>query len=481
MLRIHNFNRRTFSIREKLLNFVGISSDKSNELATKDPKRFDSPFPTNYLKPQERTRQLSVLPNGVRIVSETPALPGPVTLGIMLEVGSRHENDETSGSLFSIKSTYYKSHMNTNEMINYGMVQMSGGKYDMEFNRENTVFKATCLSHDVSDIFAMMSDCVTEPRSAMAANVAISKMGHLRKINEVQNPGQNDTDAILSQIYGESGIGMPLLGRARNMLNLNSYTLQKFQIQNYSPNKIIIAGLGVINHGEFLNLTRRFFENLAMSDIAAQDKPVFREIDIKSVDKTATKNEVYLLFESVPSNHPDFVKANVLRELFGSADVSNPACQTKNNGLFIGELYNKDKSVYSVEAFNLNFKDAGLFGFRFTSGADNSNQVIESLAKLVKSVEKFSEEDLLVAKKRLTRKMIESNEDEYSRITELLNHYSVFGEFRLQEVLKEVESLTVKSLATFLKTTVSGKNGVFVRGPNPSSVYNQAKVKTLFK
>ena len=62
-------------------------------------------------------------------------------------------------------------------------------------------------------------------------------MDYLRKIVGVRNPGQADTDAILSQIYGETGLGMPQYGKPSNVLNLNSYTLQKFQIQNYSPDK----------------------------------------------------------------------------------------------------------------------------------------------------------------------------------------------------------------------------------------------------
>lgn len=48
---------------------------------------------------------------------------------------------------------------------------MSGGEFEMDYNQENTYFKAHCLSHDVVDIFNMMADCALEPRSVVAANV----------------------------------------------------------------------------------------------------------------------------------------------------------------------------------------------------------------------------------------------------------------------------------------------------------------------
>ena len=480
MIRSTNSLRKAFSVSDRLMYSLNLKKNQLVDDAETDPKRFDSPFEVKRSKPTERIQKVSTLENGIRVVSETPSIPGLVTLGVMLEVGTRHEDHESSGALFSINSTYYKSHLNTNEMINYNMVKMSGGKYDMEFNRETTVFKTSCLAHDVYDIFSMMSDCVLEPRSAVAANVAISKMEHLRKVILATNPGQNDTDTILSLIFGDSGLGMPKYGRPSNLLNLNSYTLQKFQIQNYSPKRMIIAGLGVENHGELVKLVREHFQNLS-EGISTTQNQEFREIDTKTVDKNATKNELYIVFESVSAKHPDFIKSGVLRELFGSADVANPLCQLKNNGLFVTEIFNKDKAVYSGEAFNMNFRDTGLFGFRISSTPDNTNKAIDNLVKLIKSVEKMSEEDILGAKKRMIRRMIESVEDDYTRVNEVLSHLSYFGEFRLQQAIKEIEALSVKDIVAFLKSTVKGKTAVYVRGPNPVSVFNQQKIKEMFK
>lgn len=46
---------------------------------------------------------------------------------------------------------------------------MAGGDFTMDYNRESTYFKASCLSHDVVDIFNMVSDCALEPKSVVAA------------------------------------------------------------------------------------------------------------------------------------------------------------------------------------------------------------------------------------------------------------------------------------------------------------------------
>ncbi len=48
--------------------------------------------------------------------------PGTVHMGFLIDVGTRDENHETSGSMLALKNTYLKTLKHTNETINYGMI-----------------------------------------------------------------------------------------------------------------------------------------------------------------------------------------------------------------------------------------------------------------------------------------------------------------------------------------------------------------------
>lgn len=65
---------------------------------------------------------MTKLTNGITVLTESASSPSRVDVGILLDVGTRDETNETSGSLLSIKNTYYKTVLNTNETINYGVV-----------------------------------------------------------------------------------------------------------------------------------------------------------------------------------------------------------------------------------------------------------------------------------------------------------------------------------------------------------------------
>lgn len=55
-------------------------------------------------------------------------------MGFFINVGTRDETEETSGSLLALKNTYLKTLKHTNETINYGMIQMSGGDMQMNYD-----------------------------------------------------------------------------------------------------------------------------------------------------------------------------------------------------------------------------------------------------------------------------------------------------------------------------------------------------------
>lgn len=90
----------------------------------------------------------------------------------MFQMGTRDETIETSGTMLALKNTYLKTAMNTNETVNYGMTQMSGGDFSMDYDQESCYFKGHCLEHDTVDIMSMMLDCALEPKTAVSADLA---------------------------------------------------------------------------------------------------------------------------------------------------------------------------------------------------------------------------------------------------------------------------------------------------------------------
>ena len=474
--------RRHFGFAQQIAQTLHLNTTEHLKIAKKDPKLYESPFEAKIVSPGQTSRSLSKLSNGVQVLTESSALPGVVSFGVILNVGSRNEDKSSSGVLHSIKTTYYRSNLNTNETVNYGMVQMTGGNYEMNYDRERSWFKAHCLAHDTVDVFSMMSDCILEPRTAVTASAAMEKLGHSHKLQTISNSHYLITDKILASIYGDEGIGMPILGVQSNIINLNAYTLQKFQIENISPANLTIVGLGVENHGEFIELADNFYGKLKYNAKAREQKPsVFKENDVRTRVAGTSRSDAFVIFEDAEWSNDDMVKSHVARELFGAADVANHYSTGANHGLFGSKIYKQHKFVHSIEAFNMHFTDTGLFGFRMQVNNDSINKSLEILSAVLRDDSLLTETELQAAKKQLKRKIVESVGRDFERLEEYLKHQSIFGEVRVDRFLKQIEDLTITDFRAWLAQLMGGKMAFVIQGSDLANVHSHDKIKELFK
>lgn len=184
--------------------------------------------------------QATTLSNGFTVLTESEDFPGAVHMGFLMNVGTRDETPETSGALLALKNVYLKTLKHTNETVNYGMIQMSGGDMEMDYDQETTYFRGHCIEYDTVDMFQMLVDIALEPRSVLAANVAKSKnrkshdlAHHLAKYD----PFAFNEDLLLRTAYGYNSLGMPRLGLEGNVENIDARILQKFIMDNVTPRK----------------------------------------------------------------------------------------------------------------------------------------------------------------------------------------------------------------------------------------------------
>jgi hypothetical protein len=69
-----------------------------------------------------------------------------------MDIGTRDETEETSGCLLALRNSYLKTVKNTNETMNYGMIQMSGGDMTIDYDQERTYVKGHCIEYDVDEM-----------------------------------------------------------------------------------------------------------------------------------------------------------------------------------------------------------------------------------------------------------------------------------------------------------------------------------------
>jgi predicted Zn-dependent peptidase len=277
-------------------------------------------------------------------LTESVSIPSTVHIGVFIDVGSRDETNETSGSMLSLKNTYLKTAINTSETVNYGITQMSGGEFEMDYNRENSYYHASCLSHDVVDVFSMIADSAFEPKNFVSSSVGMYKNSNSHKLETHLGGNEVFTDNVFQAAFGRRNLGMPIHGFRSNVNYLSAYVIQKFQAAVLNPERIIIAGAGVEAHEEFVDVVS---QKLASTILPAKssEREVAKYVGGEVRNLTEANNiHVVLAFEG--ANHANSVPLLLAEEILGNG---------RKLGRIQKNILNKHVFIDGAQAINSNF------------------------------------------------------------------------------------------------------------------------------
>jgi len=389
---------------------------------------------------------------------------------MLLDVGTRDETSETSGALLALKNTYLKTLKHTNETINYGMIQMSGGAMEMDFDQERTYFKGHCIEYDAIDMFQMMVDIALEPRSVLAANVARSKnqKSHdLHKHLGKYDPFSNTQEQLLLTAYGYNTLGMPRLGMEGNIGYLDARCLQKFIMDNITPKKTLIVASGVKNHREYVDLVKERLGDI----MPVPEHKYVREASnyIGGEIRTWTESpstHIALAFESVPWNHDDVFSFYVMNQLIGSATAFSSGGPGK--GMYcraVTNLMQGNSFVDQASSINSHFTDSGLFGLQIEGPGSHSAELMHALLEEMNRLrEPISEQELNRAKNCLKMNILMAMERQEERLEEIARNFMTFGNLTFHQYCERIDQVSSQSINMAATRMLAGKPTMVVSG-----------------
>jgi processing peptidase subunit alpha len=444
-------------------------------------------MPLSGHKPIERHDEsheytVTSLENGFTVLTESQSFPGAVHMGFLIDVGSRDETRETSGSLLALKNTYLKTLKHTNETINYGMIQMSGGAMTMDFDPERTYFKGHCIQYDVIDMFQMMVDIALEPRSVLAGNVARMKnhkshdlFKHLAKFD----PFATNTELLLRTAYGFKGLGMPRLGTEKNVDNIDARMLQQFIMDNITPRKCLIVASGVKNHKEYVDLTKERLGGLyPVPEHEFQREPSeYIGGEFRQWSETPATS-ITLAFESCPWTSPDLHTYYVMNQLIGSATAFSSGGPGKGmHCRAITNLMQKNPYVDGASGLVHHFTDTGLFGITIEGSGSHSqdlmNLCIEELNALKEPID---EVELNRAKNILKMNVLMAMERTEDRLEEIARNFMTFGDLTFHQYCDKIDAVTSSDINSVATKLLAGKPTLLVTGGAINMVSSAADV-----
>jgi len=200
------------------------------------------------------TPEITCLPNGIRVVSETRASLETVAVGIWADVGARHESARLNGISHFLEHMLFKGTVSRTAKDIVLDIEAVGGQINAYTTRDNTTFYARVLKDDLGLAVDVLSDIVVnsvcDPREIeREKDVILQEIGQA-----LDTPDDVVFDHLQMAAYGDHAIARPILGEPDLIRAFTQDDLLGYLKGNYTGSNLVVSAVGNMKHQELVRM-----------------------------------------------------------------------------------------------------------------------------------------------------------------------------------------------------------------------------------
>ncbi|MFL6162276.1 MAG: M16 family metallopeptidase [Jatrophihabitantaceae bacterium] len=202
----------------------------------------------------------TVLPGGLRIVTET--MPGvrSASVGVWVGVGSRDEQPSVAGTSHFLEHLLFKGTRNRSGLDIALAIDAVGGEFNAFTEKEHTCYYATVLDRELPLAIEIISDVVLNA-TITAGDVATERTVVLEEIlMRDDDPSDLVHDEYALSLFGDSPLGRPILGSEDSINRLSRTQVHGYYSRRYRPAEMVVSVAGNIDHAAVVALIRKAFD-----------------------------------------------------------------------------------------------------------------------------------------------------------------------------------------------------------------------------
>ena len=401
----------------------------------------------------------STLPNGVRILTERMSSVRSASLGIWADVGSVLERKEQRGVSHLVEHMLFKGTERRSAREIAETMDAVGGNLNAFTDKESTCYYAKVIDHHVPlaiDVLAdMFLHSVFDP-----AEIAKEQKVVLEEIRMYDDaPDEMIHDLFVRAMWSGSSLGEPTIGYAETVSSLTRDDLRGHLQTRYTPNTVVIAAAGNIEHEEIVALC-----SVAFADFTGHCEPPPPEspaLTPTTLVKEKDTEQAYIVLgtRGLAVRDERRYPLSVLDTILGGGMSSR----------LFQEIREKRGLAYSVYTFQQAYRGAGLFGVSAGTSPSTAQECIDVILEQIYLLNDkgVSEAELRLAKEHMKGNLTLSLESTASRMMRLgRSEYNLGRQLTTEEIEQKIEAVTADEVHALARELLFPEQlGLCVLGP----------------
>jgi predicted Zn-dependent peptidase len=405
----------------------------------------------------------TVLPNGIRLVTEWIPHVRSVAVGVWVDTGSRHEPADRGGISHFIEHLVFKGTESRSAEEIARIVDSVGGQMDAFTTKEHTCFYVTVLDEHLQLAADLLADVVLHPRFD-AGDIEREKTVVLQEFGMVEDtPDDVIHDLFAERVWPEHPLGRPILGDRKVVQALDRDIVLAYFRTEYCPERITIAAAGHLRHDQLVDLLGARFLNFQQPrPYRVDDRPVLATC-VDLVERPLEQVHFVLGGRGLEQAAPERYALFLLNTILGGS-MSSRLFQV---------VREREGLVYSIHSGNAAFRDSGLFYVYAGTEPAHFERVVDLTLRELRTLRAggVTVDELRRAKDHLKGSLMLSLESTGSRMTRIAKQELYFGRwFTFDEILADIERVTVADLEGLGERLLGGSLSLVALGPKSPDV-----------
>jgi len=414
----------------------------------------------------------TVLPGGVRVLSE--AMPGlrSATIGFWVGVGSRDETTGHHGSTHFLEHLLFKGTARRSAMDIASSFDTVGGESNAVTGKEHTCYYARVLDDDLPMAVDVLCDMVTSARLDVA-DVESERGVILEELamND-DDPGDVVHERFAEAVLGSHPLGRPIGGTAETIRAVGRDDIAEHYAQHYQAPGLVVTVAGGVEHEHICDLVAASLARSGWRMDAGGTPYPRRQIVTAGTPATAAAEPGRMVVVNRPTEQANVVVGTTSLVATDPRRYSMSVLNAVLGGGMSSRLFQEIREVrglaYSVYSFASGYSDSGYFGLYAGCTPAKVDEVISLLVSELHRLAEggVPEEELLRAHGQLRGGLVLGLEDTGSRMSRLGKAELVHGEYLgLDESLERINVVTAADVQSLAGDLVSRPLTLAVVGP----------------
>ena len=408
----------------------------------------------------------TLLPSGVRILTEeVPGAPS-VALAASVGVGSRDEADDHLGSTHFLEHLLFKGTARRSAREISVAFDSVGGSANAATAKEYTSYYARVQNSAAELALDVILDMFTGPkldpiefeteRTVILEELAMSE----------DDPEDLAHESMSDSLMPNTALGRPIGGTRQSILDVSRDRVFEHYLENYQSGSLIVTASGGIRHTDFVNLVQRALDQVGWNQ-SAQPRARRSQLPIQPpapepfrfVEKDVQQANVLFGFQSPHSLDPRRYALGIMNTILGGGMSSR----------LYQEIREERGLAYSTYAFQHGYSDAGFFGMYAGCNPENAELVASLMLEQLDSIAQngVSEQEFELALGNITGSLALRFESSLARMNRLLGAELGSGEYlSVAEVLTKFNEVRIQDVTDVAQSIAAAPRTLVAVGKN---------------